>query len=277
MLTGRALDDFDTAAFDFICRHEGYERQPYLDIRAIPTIGVGYALLVKEQERFILRPTLARDFAGIHVFSRDETELLDIVAHHLTTGNVETARASYESRAPGTLDFTLSEDPHGDGRRLYDLVAPDLVKAAIPMDIRDALSGTCELSALSSLAYNAPSLIGNNLKTAIRSGNRPAAWFEILYRSNRARDGVRPLGLHNRRVAEAELFGLYAGGDRHENAEEAEAVTAFLNDHRDEMLTYLSGVKQTDRTGAATADAYSAEECEAILSAHIAPAEGRLT
>jgi len=272
MLTERALGNFDTATFDFICRHEGYERQPYLDIRAIPTIGVGYALLVKEQERFILRPTLAQDFEGIHAFSRDETGLLDIIAHHLTTGNEETARASYESRAPGTLDFTLSEDPHGDGRRLYDAVAPGLVNAAIPMDIRDALAGSHELSALSSLAYNAPSLIGNNLKTAIRGGNRPTAWFEIQYRSNRARDGVRPLGLHNRRVDEAKLFGLYAGGDTPESPAEAEAATAFLNDHRDEMLNYLKGIKQTDRTGTATADAYSAEDCEAILAAHIAPA-----
>jgi GH24 family phage-related lysozyme (muramidase) len=276
MLTGRALGDFDTATFDFICRHEGYERQPYLDIRAIPTIGVGYALLVKEQERFILRPTLARDFAGIHVLSREETELLDIIAHHLTSGDEGTARASYESRPPGTLDFTLSKDPLRHGRRLYDAVAPVLVNAAIPADIRDALAGSHELSALSSLAYNAPSLIGKNLKAAIRGGNRPAAWFEILYRSNRARDGVRPLGLHNRRVDEAKLFGLYAGGDTPASPAEAEAVTAFLNDHRDEMLTYLSEVKITDRTGAATADAYSSEDREAILAAHIAPAEGRL-
>lgn len=276
MLCGRPLADCNDTTFDFVLSHEGYVRQPYLDIRAIPTIAIGYAILVRSGDAFETRPTLDRDFAGIHAFSAPEKELLTVIAECLTVGDEARASALFKDRGPGVLDFSLSGDASADGRKLYDAVLPEIVKAAIPEDIRTALAGTHEMAALTSLAYNAPGLIGSGLKAAIRVGDRPAAWFEIAYRSNRARGGVRPLGLHNRRVAEAAMFGLYAGGDNPDSADEARAVLEFLDNRRDEMLAYLSSVKRTDATGAATGDAYTQEEREAILTAHAAPARGAL-
>ncbi len=279
MLTGRPLKNFDNATFDFVLRHEGYVPRPYLDTKAIPTIGVGYALLIRSGDGFILRPTLERDFDGIHEFSAAEQDLLEDLARALTLGEEAGARALFENRAPGALCFALSDDAHRDGRRLYDVVSRELVAAAVPEDIREALAGTHELAALTSLAYNAPALVGNNLKTAIRTGDRAAAWFEIFYRSNRARGGVRPLGVHNRRKAEAEMFGLYAQGDAPsatDGGREAQAVIAFLKEREQEMRAYLASVKRTDGTGKAIADAFTGQEQAELIASHTAPARATL-
>lgn len=276
MLQGRPLPDFDQRVFDFIATHEGYERRVYLDVRAIPTVGVGYALLVREQGRFVRRSTLQEDFAGIHAFSADELDVLDAIAQCLNAGDTSGGRARFRDRPGGVLEFALSEDADRDGKRLFDAVCPGIVNAAVPADIREALAGTHELAALTSLAYNAPSLIGDGLKRAIRTSNRPAAWFEIHYRSNRSRNGVRLLGLHRRRAEEAALFGLYSKGESPASEGEARAVIAFLGNRKDEMMTYLAGVGRTDATGAPLGSAFSPDERAAILMAHTARARAFL-
>jgi|GEM_PF-5024729 len=66
-----------------------------------------------------------------------------------------------------------------------------------------------ERVALVSLAYNKPSLIGPNLKNALKTANRPGAWAEIRYFSNgNAQDESVGEGLQNRRFRESDLFGL---------------------------------------------------------------------
>lgn len=276
MLEGRPFPDFDRRVFDFIAAHEGYERRAYLDVRAIPTVGVGYALLVKEQGRFVPRSTLEADFDGIHAFSAQEMEVLDDIAQCLNADDEAGARARFRDRPAGVLGFTLSEEADRDGKRLFNAVCPGIVNAAVPADIRHTLARTHELAAFTSLAYNAPSLIGDGLRRAIRTGNRPAAWIEILYRSNRSRNGVRLLGLHNRRKAEAALFGLYSKGERPASEGEARAVIAFLENRRNEMMSYLAGVGRTDATGALLGPAFSEGDRDAILMTHAGPARAFL-
>ncbi|RMF11989.1 MAG: hypothetical protein D6763_01865 [Alphaproteobacteria bacterium] len=276
MLIGRPLSHFDEATFDFVLGHEGYARRLYLDTRAIPTIGVGYALIMQSGEKLVVRPTLEQDFAGIYSFSRADRQILEKIASALSTGDRVRARALFEGRAPGLLDLVLSPDPLSEGRRLYEAILVDIVGAAIPRDIRDALAHTHELAALTSLAYNAPGLIGHNLKAAIRAGNRPAAWFEIAYRSNRAHNGTRSLGLLRRRMAEAEMFGLYAAGNVPRDSAEAQAVITFLDTHRDEMATYLSSVRRIGPRGTPSGPVFAPHEQAAVIASQAAPARALL-
>lgn len=66
-----------------------------------------------------------------------------------------------------------------------------------------------ERLALLSMRYNskkgATDLIGDNLKEALKEGDRFKAWFEIRHNSN----GNNEAGLQKRRYYEAELFGLF--------------------------------------------------------------------
>jgi GH24 family phage-related lysozyme (muramidase) len=71
---------FDTAAYDFVKKVEGFHQEAYLDRKKIPTIGVGYALIVKNSlNQYVPRDTaqLQADFSGIHEFSDSELAFLE--------------------------------------------------------------------------------------------------------------------------------------------------------------------------------------------------------
>ncbi|MFM6407270.1 MAG: hypothetical protein ACKPGT_22395, partial [Microcystis sp.] len=65
-----------------------------------------------------------------------------------------------------------------------------------------------ERATLVSLAFNAPTLVGTGLRTAINAGDRAEAWFEIRYNSNGGTSRSR--GIAKRRYIESETFGLYS-------------------------------------------------------------------
>jgi hypothetical protein len=53
------------------------------------------------------------------------------------------------------------------------------------------------------MVYNGGAgMIGSGIRTALNSGDRVAAWYEIRYASNRERNN----GVQNRRVGESDLF-----------------------------------------------------------------------
>lgn len=53
------------------------------------------------------------------------------------------------------------------------------------------------------MVYNGGAgMIGSGIRTALNSGDRVAAWYEIRYASNRERNN----GVQNRRVDESDLF-----------------------------------------------------------------------
>ncbi len=88
-----------------------------------------------------------------------------------------------------------------------------------------------EKIALLSLYYNTPGLIGVDLLTALQSGDRAEAWYQIRYRSN-LHDGHT-----KRRFAEAAMFGLYDPGTTVSMAE-ATQIYDMYTQHATIMLAY---------------------------------------
>lgn len=121
-----------------------------------------------------------------------------------------------------------------------------------------------ERLALYSLNYNAGSLIGSNLKSALFSYingssdenkmlGKLRAWYEILYASN---GGGDKKGVQNRRFMEADAFL----GDVHDKIEEgkgennsiihvnnfaeANATIAFMNKFSEQMINYMGDISE---------------------------------
>jgi hypothetical protein len=95
-----------------------------------------------------------------------------------------------------------------------------------------------ERSALFSLCWNAPSMLGPKLKAAIESGDRAEAWYEIRYNSlsSSLPASVKP-AIAYRRYVEADEFNLY---DRDGNVKYAEAIETgqMLANHHERILGY---------------------------------------
>ena len=97
---------------------------------------------------------------------------------------------------------------------------------------------------LFSLSYNTKdgltTLLGNDLKKAIETGNRPEAWYEIRYQSN----GNEASGIAKRRYYESQLFGLYDNFDSNSiSEEEAKSVFEMYTKHRGKIKDYDYGYR----------------------------------
>lgn len=98
-----------------------------------------------------------------------------------------------------------------------------------------SLANTREMVALYTLFYNAQSLLGKNLATALSTGDRAEAWFNIRYgwddKDSRYNDGWA-----KRHYLESSLFGLY-DTDLPEavQSEEAKSVYRMLQLHRSKI------------------------------------------
>lgn len=83
--------------------------------------------------------------------------------------------------------------------------------------------------------YNGALASSLALKTAIQNDDRPSAWYEIRYRTNR----TQVVGVAKRRFMESALFGLFTD-TANVSPEEAKAAYRFLQDHRNQILAYES-------------------------------------
>lgn len=105
-----------------------------------------------------------------------------------------------------------------------------------------------ERAALVSLAYANPTkLLGDKLMSAIASGNRAEAWYEIRYQSN----GEGPAtveGTATRRFYESGLFGLYGEGVTIGDSG-AKAVFRMYTEHREVITAYESRFGQNGMSG----------------------------
>jgi Ca2+-binding RTX toxin-like protein len=124
------------------------------------------------------------------------------------------ADAVMAARAGGRGSFQFSSGTAGsqEMRAVFDDVADARTHLAINRLNALGASGftasswSQELIALTSLVYNGGAgIIQSKLANAIRDDNRPAAWYEIAFNSNK--NSV--FGLQNRRMQEAATFGLY--------------------------------------------------------------------
>ncbi len=233
---------FEDAPFDFIAASEGFVPRVYSDHRGIPTLGLGYAILVNTPG-WPPRDSLDRDLAaiGVRLTAKDRSRLTS-VGQELSRNNPDRAKdlvvpwtPGEDSAALNNFSFMITRD---QAKALFALVRPDyeaVIRQKLGQSLTDRLAGSREMVALFSLAYNSPALIGPGITAALRSGAREKAWYEIRFGSNRNRHR----GLQNRRDHEAEMFGLTNAVP---NEEERARIGRLLADKGSFMERYLREV-----------------------------------
>ncbi|MEW5949278.1 MAG: hypothetical protein AB1711_07675 [Thermodesulfobacteriota bacterium] len=235
-------EDFDAQLFQFISEREGPRKKVYADSKGIPTIGIGYALVVNINGEWQVRTTLETDLAGVEVTIQESDKAqLSIVAEALTAGNQELARSLVENY---TFSFSLPSDKADE---LFDSVIPDYenkVRERLGDTLYQQLANSEEMVTLVSLAYNNPCLIGTNLVNALESGNRAEAWYEIRYQSNGG--DSKSIGIANRRYRESDQFGLYSDDDNI-TVEEAKEALEMYERHRGTISYYENTYKPNNR------------------------------
>ena len=264
------LTKFEDSIYKKIKEHENFEPKIYADHKGIPTLGVGYAILIEEEKKntgkksYRFKKNLDADLGvkGIEKkLTKEDYEILNKVKDYLNWGQVREAEDLIEEDK-----FSISLTP-AEGYKLFQTslnralgavkrqftkhLTPHVGKAKAPAEaekLYNELENTREMVTLASLAFNAQTLIGPNLTKALYNGDRAAAWYEIRYGSN-AKDKKsqkRSFGLQNRRDKESENFGLY---DDPNNVQEDEAKNAirFLEPEREKIYQYLGEVKSTDK------------------------------
>lgn len=237
---------YDNALFDFILGSEGFVPRVYSDHRGIPTLGLGYALLV-DAAGWPRRDGLREDFAAIGViFSEQDETLLDAVSRALALGRTGEAINLVAPWRPGerpaernAFSFLIDKE---QARALFQRVRPGF-EAVLAKRLGSALlerfAGSQELMALFSLAYNSPALIGPGLTAAMKAGERGKVWYEIRFGSNLKRHP----GLQNRRDHEAEIFGCL---NEQPETDEKRAFRQLMDSRREEMSRYLAEVGLDD-------------------------------
>ena len=238
--------NFTDFIYDWVRPLEGFRQRVYSDNRGIPTLGVGYALLIDQGTNssvpWVPRGNLASDLAAINLsLTPGDYQLLADVANALNASNITLAKSlippapNAETDAIAQLNnvFSFRLITSTDGRTLFDHVIPRIrasVRSRLGTSLFNALDGSEEMAALLSLAFTNPSLIGPHLSAALGVGNRAEAWYEIRYASNRDHDHA------SRRYAEAQLFGLYEPGTV--DLAQAKQIYRTLELHRPEIDAY---------------------------------------
>lgn len=234
--------DYDEVLFDFIAASEGCVPRIYSDHRGIPTLGLGYAVLV-DAPGWPPRESLDDDMAAIGVaLTAADRSRLTAVGEALSRNDAAAAQAlvapwtaGEDSAAVNNFSFLISRE---QAKVLFDKVRPDyesILRQKLGAELNDDLAGSEEMVALFSLAYNSPALIGRGLTEALRGGEREKAWFEIRFRSNRDRHP----GLQNRRDHEAAMFGLTNATS---TLRERQAIARLLREQRAFIEGYLAEV-----------------------------------
>jgi GH24 family phage-related lysozyme (muramidase) len=228
---------YSTERFELLVLLEGSTSLPYVDSVGDATIGIGFNLV------YNLDPVLKAMIGGKHWSNTLRDRLEAQIGKDYSSGQNTTLRANldrvmadwhnkHDSGVPTTFAFRNDAqitraldamDDYYDGRI-------DSWLAGIPE--------SSERSALFSLCWNAPSMLGPKLKAAIESGDRAEAWYEIRYNSlsSSLPASVKP-AIAYRRYVEADEFNLY---DRDGSVRYAEAIETgqMLANHHERILGY---------------------------------------
>ena len=215
---------------EFISAGEGFSPNVYLDTQGIPTIGYGYNLRAN-------RNNYVSDFESAGIVLTQEQQILLSTILNTNTPNLEQYNSS-----PISLNITEEQ-----ATSLYDIIISRYendVLRQLDSATQIRLADTYELIALVSMVYNGGAgMIGPGIRTALNSGDRVAAWYEIRYASNRERNN----GVQNRRVSESDLFGLY-DNQNNININEAKQTIRYLENRRDTITSYLSQIRTTNNS-----------------------------
>jgi hypothetical protein len=225
------LKDYEDALYRFIEDEEGYEEKVYGCSQHVPTIGMGYALAEKSAGSFKPRAGLDDDLAkvGKSLTSGDKARLTK-ACDMLDNGTIRQAITGKRFKDP--FDLTITRE---QAKQLFLICLPKydaVLRQKLGFKLYRELQNSREMVTLFSLAYNAPSLIGKNLVSAVGEGNRARVRYQILYESNRKRDVV----LDGRRHREAKEFGRYDGDTP--TAEELRAEKEEESAHATQIAAY---------------------------------------
>jgi Ca2+-binding RTX toxin-like protein len=242
-LTPNACPNFNGILYQFLYQVEGDKPFVYNDSNGIPTLGVGYALVVRIRGTWQPNLNYKTDLlnAGITLTPAQITTLdADLAAAANVLNGVAGAINPFFRALANTniLDWTITTP---QGQSLFSNIISTYetqVQTWLGNNaLYTSLQGSYEMLALVSLAYN--NMLGQSptLKKDILAGNRAEAWFEIRYNSNGGKSAG--IGIAKRRYEEAAMFGLY-NDNSNVTLDDAKSVYQMFTLHRDTILGYDS-------------------------------------
>lgn len=198
-------------SFEFIKNSETVKYNLYDDGTGVASIGIGYNLRDDN-----VRDAVLDALTGNNVPSGLDGEIETIIdqqwSDDLITGtevSINNKMASYSnqnSNVPNTFVFTSEQQI----QNVFDTIIGEYEDSIDTKFQSTYLPNSYERTAILSLTYNSPSLIGPKLISAIENDNRAEAWYEIRYNSN-SNSQLEAIqnGIAKRRYYESEMFGLY--------------------------------------------------------------------
>lgn len=218
-------DEFIKKLMDFLKIKENVEFaksdktqiiEVHADMKGIPTMGYGFNVGDRSYEE------------NIKAFKMAKIDIDDNMDKFLKSVSKDSKTKQYNlknftisitvEQAEELLKYAIYESSQRVEERIKKVKGAEYI---LPENNNDMYSQ--EFMALTSMAYNNPSLIGNNLLEAIANKNRATAWFEIAYNSN----GGNSRGIQNRRHDEASMFGLFRHGQKPSHEEIEKALSMF--------------------------------------------------
>lgn len=227
----RKIQEYENELYEFIKKEERFQPEVYVCSQHVPTIGVGYALLEKAGSTYHVRAGLDEDLAQIGTtLTVADKRRLEILCEMLNEGTIQFAVKGSSLNDP--FDLRIDDAQAKQLFLLCVLRYDAVIRQKLGIKLYKDLQNTREMVSLFSLVYNAPSLLGKNIVSALREGNRAKVRYEILYHSNKNLD----LGLDNRRQVEARCFGRYDG--EIPTVEELKAEEEILNLRKAEIAVH---------------------------------------
>jgi hypothetical protein len=218
---------------------------PYIDSAGIPTIGIGFNLRARatfnQAVTEIFYPGAGQD-QFLNADASYVNQIQSVLAGNWSGGSASRLQSSLDSVmkarsqdaavkvAGKRASFGFTDT--GEIKTVFNRLAATF-EGEIDNWHADIPPSTERVS-LFSLAWNAFSLLGNELKTAIAGENRPEAWYQIRYDSNDGLNG--PPGLAKRRYFESQFFNLYDAGTL--DPTQAQAIIAMVSSHQAWIDTY---------------------------------------
>jgi len=242
VITPRLTTTFSEDAFTFILNSEDFAAngQVYSDTVGVPTMGYGYAMLVTPGNgSWVRKKTLIDDMSALGITLTNEQLLtLTLIAQALESGLVTLASDLSNGLGDQTGTGDIRAISEAEGRVLFNLELQRSLDAVKSRFIKflggsagnalfTSLENSQEMVALASLAYNAQTLIGENLVKALAAGDRAEAWYQIRYESNLQGN------LTDRRYRESDQFSLYNTGI---DADEATNIYRMFTLHRGDIF-----------------------------------------
>ena len=227
MLNWNTTVNYSALLFQVIANVEGVKPRAYLDTKGIPTIGIGFNLRIPSVFDAVMASLSINkgDPAYGMIQSLVRQPWSGAASLDAALDAVMATRAQSSNGAISLTTFTLTQTQM---QQVFNTVVSTIFEPIVDSKV-PGVPDSAERAALISLAFNNPSLIGNNLISAINSSNRAAAWFEIRYNSN-LNGGP---GGAKRRYYESQVFGLFDANNPNPDSEYKNAFAVYTLNETD--------------------------------------------